>query len=158
MRENSSIGIPGDGKGQKAIILAAARTPGQRNLGAIPLVKLHLTRGEGRNHITGTGDGYVSVNGTRYEHSIVITADRVVPWPVAQAAELEASHIAALLEQTPEIALLGTGARLTFPPAAVLRPLIEARIGYEVMDTGAACRTYGILMAEGRRVVAALIV
>jgi uncharacterized protein len=121
-------------------------------------VKLHLTRGEGRNHITGTGDGYVSVNGTRYEHSIVVTPDHVAPWPVAETATLAAGHIAALLEHTPEITLLGTGARLTFPSAAVLRPLIEARIGYEIMDTGAACRTYAILMAEGRRVVAALIV
>ena len=69
-----------------------------------------------------------------------------------------ADHIGGLLASAPEIVLLGTGTRLQFPPAAVLRPLIDARVGYEIMDTGAACRTYSILMAEGRRVLAALIV
>ena len=53
--------------------------------------------------------------------------------------------------------LLGTGSRLHFPPAAVLMPLIAAQIGYEVMDTGAACRTFNVLAGEGRRVVAALL-
>jgi uncharacterized protein len=121
-------------------------------------VKLHLTRGEGRNQITGTGTGYVSVNGTRHETSVVVTPDRVCDWPVTGAAALNATAIASLLEHAPEVALIGTGSRLQFPPAAVLRPLIDAGVGYEVMDTAAACRTYGILMAEGRRVVAALIV
>ena len=121
-------------------------------------MKLHLARGEGRNQITSTGSGYVAVNGKRYEASLVVTPDSVSDWPVAGRSALNAADIGALLEHTPEIVLLGTGARLQFPPAAVLRPLIDAGIGYEVMDTAAACRTYGILMSEGRRVVAALIV
>jgi uncharacterized protein len=121
-------------------------------------VKLHLTRGEGRNHITGSGSGYVAVNGVRYEHAIVVTPERIEPWPVVRSSPIHPEDVTALLAHTPEIVLIGTGARLDFPPAAVLRPLIDARIGYEVMDTGAACRTYGILMAEGRRVVAALVV
>jgi uncharacterized protein len=121
-------------------------------------VKLHLTRGEGRNQITGCGSGYVSVNGTRHETSLVITPEAIAPWPVPEAGSLSAADIDALLAHGPEIALIGTGPRLRFPPLPVLRPLIDAHIGYEVMDTGAACRTYGILMAEGRRVVAALIV
>ncbi len=121
-------------------------------------MKLHLTRGEGRNHITGSGAGHVVVNGVRYEHALVVTPETLAPWPIAPASPIGADDVRALLAHTPEIVLLGTGARLAFPPAAVLRPLIDARVGYEVMDTGAACRTYGILMAEGRRVVAALIV
>ncbi|MGH8665150.1 MAG: Mth938-like domain-containing protein [Burkholderiales bacterium] len=121
-------------------------------------MKLHLARGEGRNQITSAGSGYVSVNGTRYQTSVVVTPDSISDWPVAEPSALNAADIGSLLEHTPEIALIGTGARLQFPPAAVLRPLIDAGIGYEVMDTAAACRTYAILMAEGRRVVAALIV
>jgi uncharacterized protein len=142
--------------GQKAIILAAPADRGQRKL--CSTVKLHLTRGEGRNQITSAGSGYVSVNGRRYETSVVVTSDSVSDWPVAGASALDATDIGSLLEYKPEIALIGTGARLRFPPATVLRPLIDAGIGYEIMDTAAACRTYGILMAEGRRVVAALIV
>ena len=121
-------------------------------------MKLHLTRGEGRNQITGCGAGYVSVNGVRYEHPILVTPEKVAPWPVEQSAAIAGGDIAAVLAHAPEIVLIGTGSRLAFPPAAVLRPLIDAHIGYEVMDTGAACRTYGILMAEGRRVLAALVV
>ena len=142
--------------GQKTIILAAPADRGQRK--TTSTVKLHLTRGEGRNQITSAGGGYVSVNGKRYQTSIVVTPDDVIDWPVAEAAALNAADIGSLLEHKPEIALIGTGARLQFPSATVLRPLIEASIGFEVMDTAAACRTYAILMAEGRRVVAALIV
>jgi uncharacterized protein len=58
----------------------------------------------------------------------------------------------------PEIVLLGTGATFVFPDPARLAPLRDARVGVEVMDTAAACRTYNILLAEGRNVVAALIV
>jgi uncharacterized protein len=124
----------------------------------LSILKLHLARGEGRNQITSAGSGYVSVNGTRYQRSVVVTPDSISDWPVAEPSALSVADIGSLLEHAPEIALIGTGARLQFPPAAVLRPLIDARIGYEVMDTAAACRTYAILMAEGRRVVAALIV
>lgn len=121
-------------------------------------MKLHLARGEGRNQITSAGSGYVSVNGTRHETSLVVTPDRVSAWPVMDASTIKAADVESLIEHAPEVALIGTGARLHFPPASVLRPLIDAGIGYEVMDTQAACRTYGILVSEGRRVLAALIV
>jgi len=160
MRENSSIGTRRAVSGQEAIILAAPATVEQRKRqrNHLWIVKLHLSRGEGRNQITSSGSGYVSVNGTRYQTSVVVTPDSVSDWPVGGPSALSAADIGALLEHTPEITLIGTGARLQFPPAAVLRPLIDAGVGYEVMDTAAACRTYAILMAEGRRVVAALIV
>jgi uncharacterized protein len=61
-----------------------------------------------------------------------------------------------VLMRAPEIVLLGTGPRLRFPSPAVYASLLKARIGVEVMDTAAACRTYNILAAEGRRVAAAL--
>jgi uncharacterized protein len=71
---------------------------------------------------------------------------------------LAADHFAAIVELAPEIVLLGTGARFTFPMPALLAPLYKAGIGVEAMDTPAACRTYNILLGEGRNVVAALIV
>ena len=70
----------------------------------------------------------------------------------------EPDHMAAIAELKPEIVLIGTGAKLTFPDRALLAPLYKAGIGVEIMDTPAACRTYNILLGEGRGVLAAVIV
>lgn len=121
-------------------------------------MKLHLSRSDGANQITGYGPDFIAVNGVRHDRSVIVTTQSVhADWGVADPASLTAEHVARLLESQPEIVLLGTGARSRFPHPAVLRPLIDARIGYEVMATGAACRTYGVLTAEGRKVLAALI-
>jgi len=99
------------------------------------------------------------VNRTRYSASIVVAGDRIVAdWPLASVNEIGADHFAAILEMKPEIVLLGTGATFIFPEPARLAPLRNAGVGVEVMDTNAACRTYNILLGEGRNVVAALIV
>ena len=121
-------------------------------------MKIEREQAEGRNMFTGYGEGYVAVNGTRYTSSLVVSATRVVSdWPAPSVSELQADHLAAILELEPEVLLLGTGARFAFPAGALLAPLQQAGIGVEVMDTPAACRTYNILLAEGRDVVAALI-
>jgi uncharacterized protein len=122
-------------------------------------MKFHLTRSGGRNLFTGYGAGYVSINEQRYEHPIVVTADNaVMPWEATSFETLTTEHFEALLELTPEIVLLGTGESLRFPHPRLTRPLAEAHIGFEAMDTKAACRTFNILMAEGRQVVAAMLV
>ena len=114
---------------------------------------------DGRNSFTGYGVGYVLVGGKRHAASLVVSADRVIEdWPAASVDALAADHLAAIVELGPEIVLLGTGGAFRFPDAALLAPLYKAGIGVEVMDTPAACRTYNILLAEGRNVVAALIV
>jgi len=77
-------------------------------------------------------------------------------WPPASISDLQAEHIEAIIELQPELVLLGTGTQLTFPPPQLLAALYRQRIGVEVMDTAAACRTYNILMTEGRFVVAGL--
>ncbi len=77
-------------------------------------------------------------------------------WPPASISELQAEHLDAIIELQPELVLLGTGTRLTFPPPQILAALHRQRIGVEIMDTAAACRTYNILMTEGRFVVAGL--
>ena len=121
-------------------------------------MKFHLTRPEGRNLITGYGETYVAVNGERLATSVLVLADRLTPWGVRTPEALTASVFAALAELPVDVLLLGTGARLYFPHPSLTRPLRAAGIGVEVMDTGAACRTYNILLSEGRRVGAALII
>ena len=121
-------------------------------------MKFQREQAEGKNVFTGYGDGYVEVNRTRYHASLVVSASRVVAdWPASSLAALSADHFAALVELRPEIVLLGTGPSFQFPPPALLAPLQQAGIGVEVMDTPAACRTYNILLGEGREVVAALV-
>ena len=122
-------------------------------------MKLQLDGPTGQNLFTGYGSGYVKVNGQRYERSLVVTPKRIIEdWPASRFEHLSTSHFEFLLALNPEIVLLGTGAMLRFPSPALSRCLTAARIGLEVMDTNAACRTYNILMAESRRVLAALIV
>jgi uncharacterized protein len=122
-------------------------------------VKFERDSPDGRNTFTGYGAGYVEVNGKRHSSSLLVSADRlVVDWPASSVDALAADHLAAILELHPEIAILGTGRAFRFPQPARLAPLHQARIGVEVMDTQAACRTYNILMGEGRNVVAAVIV
>ncbi|HWA12279.1 MAG TPA: Mth938-like domain-containing protein [Burkholderiales bacterium] len=121
-------------------------------------MKLHPTPAAGRNAFTGYGEGYVLVNGERYQASVLVQPEGPVrPWDVARPADLDLGRMEWLATLDVEVLLLGTGGRLAFPPPALLLPLAHARIGVEVMDTPAACRTYNILMGEGRRVAAALI-
>jgi uncharacterized protein len=122
-------------------------------------LKIERELPDGRNAFTGYGAGYVEVNGTRYAQSLVVSAERVIAdWPAAGIDALSADHLAAILELAPEIVLLGTGPAFGLPDRTTLAPLYKAGIGVEVMDTPAACRTYNILLGEGRNVVAALIV
>jgi uncharacterized protein len=135
--------------------------PPQRARGTLPSerrMKLQLTRPTGSgNIISGYGDDHVLVNGERHGVNLVVTADAVVPWDVDSFDRLAAAHFAALVALAPEIVLLGTGPRLRFPAAELIAPLVQARIGLEVMDLRAACRTYNVLRAEDRHVAAALL-
>ena len=98
------------------------------------------------------------VNGVQHTHSVVVPwTGQVEAWPVARFEDLQAEHFMALAEHAPELVIFGSGARLRFPAASALRPLIERRIGFETMDTAAACRTYNVLLSEGRSVLAALL-
>lgn len=121
-------------------------------------MKLHLEAPTSQNMFSGYGPGYVSVNGTRHERSIVVMQDRLLAdWAPASVDALGAEHLAPLAVLELEVILLGTGEKLRFPKPEVMRPIIDARIGFEVMDVQAAARTYNILLAEGRRVAAALL-
>lgn len=122
-------------------------------------MKLTLSNPTGQNVVSSYGPGYVTIGQQRHEHNLVVMPDALVePWAAGGFDALTEADFAQLAELGPEIVLLGTGNRQRFPAPRLLRPLVEARIGCEVMDLAAACRTYTILMAEGRRVAAALLI
>jgi len=145
-------------------------------------LKLHTDTNPALNTVTAYGDGYVEINLIRFSHAVTFRPQGdIAPWPVDAAAAITttllrqaaglpdaATDPAAWLDApedahmqrplgAPEVLLVGTGERQHFLPAATLAPLLRAGIGVETMDTQAAARTYNILMAEGRNVVAAFI-
>ena len=108
--------------------------------------------------IEGYEPGRILIDGKFFVSGLILTPRRLLPaWGPQVAADLTEAHIDALLELDPQVILLGTGARQIFPAMALLARGLTRGIGIEVMDTGAACRTYNILMAEGRQVVAGLL-
>jgi uncharacterized protein len=80
-----------------------------------------------------------------------------VHWEAPSFAGLKPSHFAQIAELKPELVIIGTGLRQRFPRPDLLKALINAKIGFEIMDTQAACRTYNILVGEGRQAMAALL-
>ena len=121
-------------------------------------MKLHLADAAGLNLFTGYGENYVEINQQRHENSLIVLPGMIVKdWNIASFEHLTTMHFEFLVDLKPEIVLLGTGVKLRFPAPALTRALITAQIGLEVMDTAAACRTYNILAAEGRKVAAALL-
>jgi len=120
-------------------------------------VKLHASVPSGVNTITGYGEGYVMVNGERKDSSVVVLPDRVEQWAAKEFSSLTADDFAFLENLGAEIVLLGTGPRQRFPHPRLTSALARAGIGLEVMDLQAACRTYNILVAEERKVAAALL-
>lgn len=94
-----------------------------------------------------------------FKHSFIISPNQLLTdWAPQNLEALEPHHLALTLEMNPELVILGTGSSLQFPHPAIFSSLMENGIGYEVMNTGAACRTYNVLAAEGRQVVTALFV
>ena len=122
-------------------------------------MKLHLARTDGINTFSGYGGDHVAVNGNPYRQNIVVLPGQLLPgWTDSTFETLTEDDFRKLADLQPEILLLGTGPTLRWPSPALLQPLMAARIGFEVMDTQAACRTYNILAAEGRKVAAAILV
>jgi uncharacterized protein len=120
-------------------------------------VKLHASGPSGVNTITGYGEGYVVVNGERRASSVVVLPDRIEQWEGKEFSRLTADDFLFLRDLKVEIVLLGTGSRQRFPHPRLTAALAQAGIGLEVMDVQAACRTYNILVAEERKVAAALL-
>lgn len=121
-------------------------------------MKFHLNTVTG-NVFTGHGEDYVRIGETDYRESLLVTPEQLIGgWAPGGFDALSESDFAALAALRPEVALFGSGAVMRFPHPRLTRALADARIGLEVMDTPAACRTYNILAAEGRRVAAAILI
>lgn len=121
-------------------------------------MKFQPDTSDGVNLITRHDPGAVWVVGQAHRGGVVIPwVGSIEDWHAAEAADLGHDHFARLLRHHPELVIYGSGARLRFPAASLLHALIDAGVGVETMDTAAACRTYNVLAAEGRRVVAALL-
>ncbi|MDD2536616.1 MAG: Mth938-like domain-containing protein [Macromonas bipunctata] len=108
--------------------------------------------------INAHGPGWIAVNGQKYHQSVLISARaELTLWDCSRFDAIEARHFDQLGESQPELVLFGSGQRLRFPHPSLLQGLIGRRIGVETMDSLAACRTYNILAAEGRKVALALL-
>jgi uncharacterized protein len=122
-------------------------------------LKLHAAPRSTLHVVTAYSAGQVAVDGRTLVRSLLLMPESIdESWGPDTFAALTSAHLEPLARLSCDVLLIGTGTRQRFPAAALLRPLIDAGRGFEVMDTQAACRTYNILVAEGRAVAAALIV
>ncbi len=121
-------------------------------------MKLHLTTSDNHNLITGYDSDYIEINKKRYGQSLIVMAETLVlDWGVEAFEALNATHFDDLLKVDPEVVLLGTGSKQHFVHPKHTKSLTAKNIAVECMTTDAACRTYNILMNEGRNVAAALL-
>jgi uncharacterized protein len=111
----------------------------------------------GTNFIRAYEPGEIRVGERAIHTNCVITADRILDWAPQSVASITLADIEPILELSPEIVLLGTGATQLFPDPSLLGSILSRGVGCEVMTTGAACRTYNVLVGEDRKVAAALL-
>lgn len=122
-------------------------------------MKLQPDRQPSLNTVSAYGPNYIEINAQRYDHSIILgPGGPVLEWSCSRFEDLKTEDFALIASQKPAVVIFGSGQKIRFPQAELLKPLIQARIGIETMDLQAACRTYNILMAEGRNVIAALLI
>lgn len=120
---------------------------------------LHLSYDPGKKNFTAYGEGYIAVNGERFERPVVVTPGQVLTdWTARDFASLTPADFEYFVALAPEVVLFGTGNAHQFARPQLFRSLIAAGIGIEFMSTAAACRTYNILAAEDRKVVAAILI
>jgi uncharacterized protein len=113
---------------------------------------------DGVNVVSRLEAGRIWVHQAPFTTSVLVPwQGEVQVWPATTAPKLRAAHFEQLLALQPDLVIFGSGERQQFVSPALYRCLIERRIGIETMDTAAACRTYNVLVNEGRKVVAALL-
>jgi uncharacterized protein len=121
-------------------------------------MSLTLHRSEGLNQVRAVSADGVDINGTLYTGSLIISANQLIDgWPPVTVDQLNEEQFAPVLELKPDLLLLGTGHRQVFLRPQLYWFLLSAGIGVEVMTTAAACRTFNVVMSEGRNAVAALL-
>jgi len=113
---------------------------------------------DGSHLILGYGPGRILIGGRIYTHGLIVSPERIdTDWGPENAIDLAVEHFAALLALDPQIIIVGTGKHQIFPDPNTYLPVLQRGLGVDIMDTGAACRTYNILVSEGRKVAAGLI-
>jgi uncharacterized protein len=121
-------------------------------------MKMTLDNLVGLNTISAYENGQCKIRGRLYSPSLVVFSDRLITdWPVLDLDHLRSQDFAPIVDAAPAVVLLGTGERQRFPDPQILLPLMDAQIGYEVMHNRAACQTFNILLAEGRRAALVLL-
>jgi uncharacterized protein len=121
-------------------------------------VKLQPDPKQALNTVTRYDSKYIEINDIRFEESVLVLPEGAIePWQVSKFEDLTREDFAKILVKSPALVIFGSGQKLRFPPPHVLQDLIHAKIGFETMDTQAACRTYNILMSEGRLVLGAFL-
>ena len=121
----------------------------------MPLAEDKITS---RYSISAYNPGEIIVNQTAYHESLILSPQTIhCPWPVLSVDELNESNLQLVLDMNPYVVLLGTGGQQIFPDSRIVALFGQRGIGLEVMDNGALCRTFNILVAEDREVVAAII-
>ncbi len=122
-------------------------------------MKLHSDNNEKYQTVTGYDAGGVEINLQRFNYSLIVLPEVAPrPWPVKRFEDLTAAHFEQIAEDRPDVVVLGTGARQRFVHPKLVASLSAMHIGVESMDSQAACRTYNVLMGEGRKVTLALII
>lgn len=122
-------------------------------------MELSRSDAEGANLIKSLGPGEFRVNDVLYTRSIIVTADKVVDgWTRNSVRELTIEDFQYIAEFDAEIIIVGTGSTLIFPDRKLLQPFVDRKCGYEFMNSYSACNTFNILVGDGRKVVAALLV
>lgn len=121
-------------------------------------MKLHLTNADGNYLITGYGKGWVEINKQRYTSNLILLPNQLIQdWNVANIESINGEHFEQIAALKPDVVLLGTGPSHKFIHPSLSVALTKAGLSLECMSTDAACRTYNILMAEGRNVAVALL-
>ncbi|HJV88344.1 MAG TPA: Mth938-like domain-containing protein [Noviherbaspirillum sp.] len=121
-------------------------------------MKLHSTTPQHYQTVTAYHDDAVEINAVRFDYNLIVMPEVApVPWKVASFDALTPEDFASIDAANPDVVILGTGRRQRFIHPRLTTCLTDRRIGVECMDSQAACRTYNILMAEGRRVALALL-
>ena len=111
------------------------------------------------NIVRGYAEGELRINNDVFHHTLIVSATAIRAEPdLRDIVEFTPAQAARILEFKPELVLLGTGRRQVFPAPQLGARFLQAGIGFEVMDTGAACRTFNVLVGEQRAVVALLFV
>lgn len=104
-----------------------------------------------------SNDGYrIRVGDMVYNESVILTPETLEKWTISRVSDLQEEDFVNFANLGIEVLILGTGTTVVFPNPAITQPLMKKSIGMEVMDTAAACRTYNILLGDGRSVAAGL--